>query len=106
VFDTQDVYERTIEILLDMNVPIYACSTDFPKEIETAEFDMFVDEKYAEPSKRVLRTVHETDFKRFFGRRYKHDEDFSGLHSVHRKRNPVLEGKRRHRRRRMGGHNR
>jgi len=60
-----------------MNVPIYACSTDFPKEIETAEFDMFVDEKYAEPVKRVLRTVHETDFKRFFGRRYKHDEDFS-----------------------------
>jgi len=68
VFDTQDVYERSIEILLDMNVPIYACSTDFPKEIETAEFDMFVDEKYVEPVKRVLRTVHETDFKRFFGR--------------------------------------
>jgi len=79
VFDTQDVYERTIEILLDMNVPIYTCSTDFPREIETAEFDMFVDEKYAEPVKRVLRTVHETDFKRFFGRCYKYDEDFSDV---------------------------
>jgi hypothetical protein len=77
VFDTQDVYERTIEILLDMNVPIYACSTDFPRDIETAEFDMFVDEKYAKPVKHVFHTVCETDFKRFFGRRYKRDEDFS-----------------------------
>jgi len=40
---------------------------------------MFVDEKYVEPVKRVLRTVHGTDFKRFFRSCYKYDEDFSDV---------------------------
>jgi len=77
VYGIQEVYERAIEIMLDMNIPLYAYSTSLFTELSKAEFDMFVDERYAEYVDRIFRSLPYAIDSRFFETCKKNDEKFT-----------------------------
>ena len=80
VTDVLCVYERTIEIMLDMEIPMYACSTFPYDEISRAKFDMLVHKDYAEEVSTVFNVLpHVVDKNVFSSGIYKYDNEFSNL---------------------------
>jgi len=80
VTDVLCVYERTIEIMLDMEIPMYACSTFPYDEISRAKFDMLVHKDYAEEVSTVFNVLpHVVDKNIFSSGIYKYDNEFSNL---------------------------
>lgn len=73
VYNMQEIYERVIEIMLDMNIPIYTFSTEFYPKPFDAKFDMLVDRRYEKDINRVFHNLYVIDGK-FFGREKKDKE--------------------------------
>jgi len=80
VLSMTEAYERVIEIMLDMGIPLYAYST-FPYDnIYGSEFNMFVHKDYAEEVNRILNILpHAVDRSFFNSDIYKHDDRFTDL---------------------------
>ena len=80
VTDVLCVYERTIEIMLDMEIPMYACSTFPYDEISRAKFDMLVHKDYVEEVSTAFNVLpHVVDKNIFSSGIYKYDNEFSNL---------------------------
>jgi len=80
ILSMKEAYERAIEILLDMGIPLYAYST-FPYDnIYGSEFNMLVHKDHAEEVNRILNILpHAVDRSFFNSDIYKHDRDFTNL---------------------------
>ena len=78
VLSITGAYERAIEIMLDMGIPLYAYST-FPYDnIYGSEFNMLVHKDYAEEVNRILNILpHAVDRSFFNSDIYKHDDKFT-----------------------------
>lgn len=80
VLSMTKAYERAIEIMLDMGIPLYAYSTFPYGNIYGSEFNMFVHKDYAEEVNRILNILpHAVDRSFFNSGIYKHDDRFTDL---------------------------
>lgn len=80
VLSMTEAYERAIEIMLDMGIPLYAYSTFPYDEISRAKFDMLVHKDYAEEVSTVFNVLpHVVDKNVFSSGIYKYDNEFSNL---------------------------
>ena len=80
VLSITGVYERAIEIMLDMEIPMYACSTFPYDEISRAKFDMLVHKDYVEEVSTAFNVLpHVVDKNIFSSGIYKYDNEFSNL---------------------------
>jgi hypothetical protein len=77
VYNIQEAYERAIEIMLDMNVPIYSYSTELYYRLSDAMFGLLVDERYAKDIERAFRALPSAIDNGFFGTCDKNDEKFT-----------------------------
>ncbi len=80
VTSMSDVYERAIEILLDMGVPMYAYSTFPYDDLTKAEFNMLVHKDRAEEVNMIFNMLpHDIDESIFNSGIFKHDGNFGNL---------------------------
>lgn len=80
VTSMSEVYERAIEILLDMGVPMYAYSTFPYGDLSRAKFGMFIHKDHAEEVNRILNILpHAVDESIFYSGVRKYDSEFTNL---------------------------
>ncbi len=80
VLSMTEAYERAIEIMLDMGIPLYAYSTFPYGNIYGSEFNMFVHKDYAEEVSTAFNVLpHVVDKNIFSSGIYKYDNEFSNL---------------------------
>lgn len=80
VTSMSEVYERAIEILLDMGVPMYAYSTFPYGDLSRAKFGMFIHKDHAEEVNRILNILpHAINESIFDSGVRKYDSEFTNL---------------------------
>jgi len=80
VTSMSEVYERAIEILLDMGIPMFAYSTFPYSDLSRAKFGMFIHKDHAEEVNRILNILpHDIDKSVFNSGICKYDSEFTNL---------------------------